>query len=134
MLDGTDRITQAAKKKRESKAGPGAFHDSNLHYFGDTVVIWDVKEFMANPKWREDAMRRSRNRKDGSMKLVDLGAVAGKKKRKRRGGDVEERVGVVAAGKKGGEAKGGGKKKPSSRKKRFEAICDRLYQKSLSRK
>ena len=133
MLDGTDRITQAAKKKRESRAGPGAFHDSNLHYFGDTVVIWDVKEFMANPKWREDAMRRSRNRKDGSMKLVDLGAVAGKKKRKRRGGDVEEAG--VAAGKKGGEdKKGGGQKKPSSRKKRFEAICDRLYQQSLSRK
>lgn len=133
MLDGTDRITQAAKKKRESKVGPGAFHDSNLQYFGDTVVIWDVKEFMANPKWREDAMRRSRNRKDvDSMKLVDLGAVAGKKKRKRRGGDEEAQG--VAAGKKGGEAKGGGKKKPSSRKKRFEAICDRLYQQSLSRK
>mmetsp|Transcript_30555 Transcript_30555/g.56045 ORF Transcript_30555/g.56045 Transcript_30555/m.56045 type:complete len:87 (-) Transcript_30555:193-453(-) len=79
---------------------------------------------MKVPKWREDAMRRSRNRKDGPL---DSTLVGGGKRRKRKGEDVST---AAADAEKKGEGKG--RKKILSRKKRFENICHELYQKSLS--
>mmetsp|Transcript_5900 Transcript_5900/g.9787 ORF Transcript_5900/g.9787 Transcript_5900/m.9787 type:complete len:87 (-) Transcript_5900:176-436(-) len=79
---------------------------------------------MKVPKWREDAMRRSRNRKDVHL---DLRVVGSGKRRKRKG---EDDVTVAADDQKKEEGKG--QKKNLSRKKRFRNICDELYQKSLS--
>jgi hypothetical protein len=31
-------------------------------YTGDTIVIWNVREYLANPKWRDDAIRKSTRR------------------------------------------------------------------------
>jgi len=132
ILDGTDWITRTAAKKRSSKVARGVFFDSDIQYFGETVVIWDVNEFMEVPKWREDAMRRrSRNNKKDDGR-VELGvAVGGKKRRRKEGNGV---CVAVAAGKKEEEEEGNRKKKPLSQKKRFKNICDELYQKSLSKK
>lgn len=80
-------------------------------------MIWDIKEFFSNQKWREDAMRRSRRRNDH----VDLSALDGRRKRKRK----EDDMAVAAAEKK--EERGEQKKRPMSRKKRFKSICDELY-------
>mmetsp|Transcript_35472 Transcript_35472/g.62265 ORF Transcript_35472/g.62265 Transcript_35472/m.62265 type:complete len:206 (-) Transcript_35472:232-849(-) len=127
ILDGTDWITRTAAKKRSSKVARGVFFDSDIQYFGETVVIWDVNEFMEVPKWREDAMRRSRNRKDGNGHLdLSVSVAGGGKKRRRR---EEESVAVAVAA---GNKEGNGKKKTVSRKKRFKNICDELYQKSLT--
>mmetsp|Transcript_42384 Transcript_42384/g.90183 ORF Transcript_42384/g.90183 Transcript_42384/m.90183 type:complete len:222 (-) Transcript_42384:531-1196(-) len=125
ILDGTDWITRTAAAKRASRVSPGAFFDSDIRYFGETVVIWDINEFMEVPKWREDAMRRSRNRKDGHLELSDLG---GAKRRK-----VKEEEGLTAAPATVEEGKEGiRKKKLLSRKKRFENVCDELYRKLSS--
>lgn len=134
ILEGTDEITRAASAKRASKVAPGIFHDPNVHYFGETVVIWDVREFLNVQKWREDAMRRSRNnssRKDGRA----VSAVGGGGGRKRKSGEGDTRHGstavAVVAGKEEWRNDDVGGEKNLSRKKRFRALCDRLHRKSL---
>jgi hypothetical protein len=62
ILDGTNVITELAKKKRASKVTPGLFHDTSIEYFGETAVLWNVGEFLENTKLREDAMRRCRRK------------------------------------------------------------------------
>lgn len=81
ILNGTDAITRMATAKRHSKVAKGAFKDANIQYFGETVVIWNVREFMSVTKWREDAVRRSKRKFDS---LVDGGR---SKKRGRRSND-----------------------------------------------
>eukprot|EP00984_Skeletonema_dohrnii_P000040 scaffold12_cov128-Skeletonema_dohrnii-CCMP3373.AAC.5 len=56
-----------ATKKRNSKVAKGAFKDANIQYFGETVVIWNVREFMSVTKWREDAVRRSKRKVDSCV-------------------------------------------------------------------
>ena len=62
---------------------------------------------MKVPKWREDAIRKSRRQEE----MQEFS-------RKRRGDDANS-------------GDGPGEKK--RRKKRFKAICDELYEKSLSK-
>src|SRR5210317_1339714 len=72
ILDGNDIITRLATQKRKCKVAKGAFHESNIQYFGETVVIWNIREFMNVTKWREDAIRRSKRKV-----VVDNGGIAG---------------------------------------------------------
>lgn len=151
LLDGTDWITRMAAQKRASRVAPGMFFDGDVRYFGETVVIWSVDEFWSNQKWREDAVRRSRNNRAAAEvgpACGDGGAGAGgggsggggSRVRKRRrggngsGGDAEEDEGECTnAGGATGDAKAK-EEKPISRRRRFSAICDELYQKSLMAK
>ena len=49
ILDGTDPITTAANLKRASKVKDnGCFVESNIHYFDETVVLWNVIDFINN--------------------------------------------------------------------------------------
>ena len=52
ILDGTNVITELAKKKRASKVTPGLFHDTSIEYFGETAVLWNVGEFLENTSER----------------------------------------------------------------------------------
>eukprot|EP00578_Thalassiosira_sp_NH16_P025988 CAMPEP_0181091300 /NCGR_PEP_ID=MMETSP1071-20121207/8325_1 /TAXON_ID=35127 /ORGANISM="Thalassiosira sp., Strain NH16" /LENGTH=312 /DNA_ID=CAMNT_0023173431 /DNA_START=64 /DNA_END=1002 /DNA_ORIENTATION=- len=138
ILDGTDGITRAAAKKRASKVAPGMFFDSDIHYFGETVVVWDIKEFMKNQKWREDAMRRSRNRNErGTVESIDAAGGGGNMKRRRNNEKEEEMAwpGMAGSARSEKQSEWFRKKKntkPLSRRRRFKAICDELYQKSLA--
>lgn len=148
ILDGTDAITMAAAKKRASKVAPGMFFDSNIEYFGETVVLWNVNEFMDNTKWREDAIRRSLRNKSQYGGGLEFLTSSGRK-RKRRGTNSS---GDNNNNEEGGEGPSSPdtttsleddkdvsqkktskkkNKKSMSRKERFKAICDELYQKSL---
>jgi hypothetical protein len=142
ILDGTDDVTLAASAKRASKVAPGMFYDASVHYFGDTAVIWDMREFMKVRKWREDAMRRSRNNcivRKASADVTVAGCGVGG--RKRRGEEEERRHttprddGAMAVDMRDDDdGRGGdraGHKRMPSRKKRFRAMCDMLYQNSL---
>ena len=40
--------------------------EPSLAYTGDTIVIWNVREYLANPKWRDDAVRKSLRRQERS--------------------------------------------------------------------
>ena len=113
ILDGTDSITIAANLKRSSKVKDnGAFVEGNIHYFGETVVLWNVIDFMKNGKWIDDAVRRCvKNRQrfnNGSGSDNGDDNLVGGNKRKR--GNISE------------DCKKQDKKKKLSRKQRFKAM------------
>lgn len=109
ILDGTDAITRMATKKRNSKVAKGSFHDDNIQYFGETVVIWNIREFMNVTKWREDAMRRSKRKLDDST-----GTIIGRRKKQGRN-----------------DSHGTNNKPKQLRRKKFSEVCQLLLQNSL---
>jgi len=62
LLQGNTIIARQANRDRSLALLPGAFRDSGFVYSEQTIKIWDIREFMANPRWREDAIRKSRKR------------------------------------------------------------------------
>eukprot|EP00957_Ditylum_brightwellii_P039891 3020343-Ditylum_brightwellii.AAC.1 len=60
ILDGTTLINRAASTKRALAILPGTFREPAFHYLGETLKIWSLREFFANPKWRDDALRKSK--------------------------------------------------------------------------
>ena len=126
ILDGNDIITRLATQKRKCKVVKGAFHESNIQYFGETVVIWNIREFMNVTKWREDAIRRSKRKVDGSGSAGGVGVGRGKKRG--RNNDDDSSGGVDAAI----TAITPVSKKPRlSRKKKFTQVCQVLLENSL---
>mmetsp|Transcript_31634 Transcript_31634/g.63077 ORF Transcript_31634/g.63077 Transcript_31634/m.63077 type:complete len:149 (+) Transcript_31634:481-927(+) len=109
ILNGTDEITLAAAEKRNAKVLSGAFHESNLEYFGDTVTVWDVSEFLDNPKWRDDALRKSRWQEEIQKFENSQGNNDGK------------------------QSKEGKERKRKCRREKFASICEDLYQESLKK-
>lgn len=63
LLQGNTEIARQAKQVRALALIPGAFRESGFVSMKQTIKIWDLREFMANPKWKEDAIRRSQKRK-----------------------------------------------------------------------
>jgi hypothetical protein len=62
VLAGTTEIQQLASKQRRLRIPDTSkrfFRESGFVYQGDTVVIWNLCEFACNPKWRDDAIRKS---------------------------------------------------------------------------
>lgn len=109
ILNGTDEITLAAAEKRNAKVLSGAFHESNLEYFGDTITVWDVREFLDNPKWRDDALRKSRWQEE--MQKFEKSLVNNDEK----------------------QSKDGKKRKRKYRREKFASICEDLYRESLKK-
>ncbi len=116
-----------ATAKRNSKVAKGAFKDANIQYFGETVVIWNVREFMSVTKWREDAVRRSKRKVDS---LFD----GGRSKKRGRGSNdhrdedsnkngCKDDIVVSLASKKAMK---------KSRRKKFAEVCQTLLQNSLN--
>lgn len=62
VLQGTTLVQQLAKQKRQQLLPKNRFKEAGFVYTGDTVVIWNIHEYHANAKWREDARRRSKRR------------------------------------------------------------------------
>ena len=132
ILDGNDIITRLATQKRKCKVVKGAFHDSNIQYFGETVVIWNTREFMNVTKWREDAIRRSRRKVEGSAGGVGVGRGGGKKRG--RSNDDSSSVGSKNNMDDGADAATttpASKKPKLSRKKKFTQVCQVLLENSL---
>jgi len=63
VIAGTTMIQTHAREKRSKLLKPGRFREPGFVYQGDTVVIWSLREYMRNPKWRDDALRKSNRRK-----------------------------------------------------------------------
>ena len=63
ILAGTSEVQCLAQQKRSKLLRPGRFRESGFVYQGDTVVIWNLRDYLSNPKWREDAVRKSNRRK-----------------------------------------------------------------------
>ena len=128
ILDGNDIITRMATQKRKCKVAKGAFHESNIQYFGETVVIWNIREFMNVTKWREDAIRRSKRKVMVDDNSSAGGVGVGRGKKRGRNNDDDSSVGVDAAI----TAITPASKKPKlSRKKKFTQVCQVLLENSL---
>ena len=120
ILDGTDVITRMATKKRSSKVAKGAFKEPNIHYFGETVLLWNVREFMDNTKWRETAIRRSKRKLDSCDGIIE-------RRNNKRGRTDNTQQNCTDET----EASLASTKPKKSRKKRFEEVCKALLQNSL---
>ncbi|KAL3930204.1 MAG: hypothetical protein SGBAC_011863 [Bacillariaceae sp.] len=97
---------------------PTLFKETNFQYLGDTVVIWNLKEYLDHPKWKEDALRRSLKRRQREASLAMSSASSNTKS-----------SAPMTNGGSGNRSDNGLKNK--SRKKRFRAVVEALYQKSL---
>lgn len=60
ISEGRHPLQLYAKMQRTSAVKPGAFREPAFRYHGETLLIWDIQTFMKNPKWRDDAVRKSR--------------------------------------------------------------------------
>jgi hypothetical protein len=67
VWNGTSEVQRDAKNKRAklitNKAGQMRFREPGFVYMGDTVMIWNFQDYLQNPKWKEDALRKSSKRK-----------------------------------------------------------------------
>jgi hypothetical protein len=71
VLGGTSLIQREAKYKRSKLIAKGRFREPGFCYMGDTVIIWNLREYLDNPKWKEDALRKSSKRKARSLEAGD---------------------------------------------------------------
>jgi hypothetical protein len=65
---GMHPVQQEAQRIRSLCIPPAArrllhIHEPNILYQGDTVVIWDIRAYARNAKWREEATRRALKRR-----------------------------------------------------------------------
>jgi hypothetical protein len=68
----TDVQIEAARiRKMRIQNGIGKqrcfFREPGFVYQGDTVVVWDIRAYASNPKWRDDAIRKSTRRKRAEL-------------------------------------------------------------------
>lgn len=84
MLKGTTQVQQGAKAKRASAVLPGTFHEPGLRYMKQSIEIWNRRKFLANPKWRGDAIRRVDKRRALKMMRATTKPIRNSIKRFRR--------------------------------------------------
>jgi hypothetical protein len=86
VWNGTSEVQRDAKNKRAklitNKGQLMRFREPGFVYMGDTVMIWNLQDYLQNPKWKEDALRKSSKRKarqediegEGSRRSVGTGS------------------------------------------------------------
>jgi hypothetical protein len=64
VLQGSTLIQQRAAELRSRRIPDKRrfVKEPGFVYTGDTIVIWNVREYLANPKWRDDAIRKCSRR------------------------------------------------------------------------
>lgn len=60
IVQGSHPIQVLVKKIRSLDVGQNIFREKAFKYLGETVVIWNFHEYMGNPKWREESIRKSK--------------------------------------------------------------------------
>jgi len=110
ILEGKHALQIQAKKQRALRVTARAFHEPAFRYLGETLLIWDLRAYMSNAKWRDDAIRKSRRYVESQLYLQSYPKSF---KRKQFDMDVPPH-----------ETTGG-------RKKKFKRVMDQLYRKSL---
>ena len=104
-MAGTATINQMAARQRKLAIKPGAFPgEAAFQYLNESLLVWDARAYMSNPKWREDAIRRSeKNKRAREVYLSSLPSSRGVK----------------------------GSDKREGRRKRFSRIMNELYEASV---
>lgn len=107
ILAGTSAVNVRAAKQRKMAVKPGAFPgEPSLRYLRESLVVWDCRQYLDNPKWRGDAIRRSERNKRAREVFAGAGA----------GGKAEEKTVP---------------RKKEGRKRRFEHVMKELYESSV---
>lgn len=109
IINGTHPIQITAKQQRALAVQSNTFREKAFKYMGETVLIWHFDEFMNNPKWKEESIRKLRKLKTNFIV----------RNRKTSVNDVQR--------------KQFGKDLPTNegQKKRFHRVMQHLYQKSI---
>lgn len=63
VLNRTTAVHVLARTKKTQAVRRGAFREPAFHYMGQTVQIWNLREYCQNAKRKADAVRRSKKRK-----------------------------------------------------------------------
>lgn len=113
MLSGTTPLQIKVKELKRNKHIPmGRFREVDFSYLGDTVVVWDIKQYFSRPSWREDAIRKSTKRRLRQMN--------------------DDLVASTSSGAAGADAAIGQLSTKKSRRQRFNETMETLLQKSVS--
>jgi len=107
IMEGKHPLQILANQQRASAVKPGAYHEPAFRYLGETILIWDLGQYMANPKLRDDAIRKSRRYIESQMYIRTQSRNL---KRKQFAMDTPEN---------------------ENRTKRFKRVMEHLYQTSL---
>jgi hypothetical protein len=65
VLAGATDVQQQAALLRRNRLTPGTFREPLFQYVGDSIVLWNLREYVKNSKWREEAFRKSKRRSAG---------------------------------------------------------------------
>ena len=65
VLVGSTDVQKQAALLRKRRLAPGTFHEPLFMYVGDSIVLWNIREYIKNSKWREEAIRKSKRRSGG---------------------------------------------------------------------
>jgi hypothetical protein len=63
VVSGETLVQLLAAEKRRQRIPSGRCREPGFLYQGDTLVIWDLRTFSSNAKWKEDAIRKSKRRR-----------------------------------------------------------------------
>jgi len=125
IIEGKHYINRMAAHERARAIPPGKFHESSIKYTRETLTIWSLEQYMANPKWRDDAVRRSKRKAELLAKdRLNENLKKQIETKKKRSKESEESVTVTNCQSM--------KKVGQNRSQRFKAIMDNLYVKSLA--
>ena len=128
ILEGTNWINKLAAEKRALAVLPGVFHEPSFHYLDETAYLWSLNDFFANPKWRDDAIRRSKRNREWRQQ-TQIRTTNSSKKSKKRSKNINSITEVDKICSKDNCAVT--KSAKESQKQRFTRIMDTLYNQSL---
>mmetsp|Transcript_17882 Transcript_17882/g.21878 ORF Transcript_17882/g.21878 Transcript_17882/m.21878 type:complete len:180 (-) Transcript_17882:110-649(-) len=111
ILEGRHPINKMADAKRALTIKPGAFHETAFQYLGETVLIWSLADYMSNPKWRDEAIRKSRR----NLESIRNEGIEGSLYCHDKGVNLKDQ-------------------RKESRRKRFRRVMNELYEQSLIQK
>lgn len=106
-MEGKHPIQIQARQRLASKVRPGLFRETAFRYLGETLLIWDIRQYCQNSKWRDDAIRKSRRYVESQLYTQVYPP-----NMKRKQFDVEKPF-------------------QEGRRKRFKRVMNHLYQQSL---
>lgn len=70
VLAGTTDVQKQAALLRKRRLAPGTFREPLFMYVGDSIVLWNLRDYVKNPKWKEEAIRKSKRRSAGKVQYA----------------------------------------------------------------
>jgi hypothetical protein len=110
IIQGQHPLQIKAKNQIASTIKPGLYHEPAFRYLGETLLIWDIRQYVQNPKWRDEAIRKSRRYVESQL-YAQVYPPDLKLKRKQLNFGTEASL--------------------ESRRKRFKRVMNHLYKQSL---